>query len=121
MVVPFSVQTFDETIDAVKAAIDVGYRHFDTAYLYGNEAAVGEAIRAKIAEGVIRREDVFVVTKLWNTHHEPEKVDAACRRSNANLGLEYIDLYLIHYPNGFVERVPYEFWPKLADGMHEHR
>lgn len=81
---------------------------------------MGEAVRAKIAEGVVRREDLFIVTKLWNTHHEPEKVEAACRRSNDNLGLEYIDLYLMHYPTGFVERDPFEWWPKKADGQHDH-
>lgn len=134
-----SVKSFGEAGVAVKHAIDVGYRHFDTAFLYGNEVEVGEAIREKIAEGVVKREDIFIVTKvytisrlkwkmvthfnmfqLWNTHHEPDKVEAACRKSSDNLGLGYIDLYLMHYPNGFVERQPFEFWPKLADGTHEH-
>lgn len=114
------VQSFEETVAAVELAIDCGYRHFDTAFLYGTEQAVGQAVRAKIASGVVRRDEIFVVTKLWNTHHEPAKVEAACRRSNDNLGLGYIDLYLMHYPNGFVEREPFEFWPLLPDGRHEH-
>lgn len=83
---------------AVKNAIDCGYRHFDTAYFYQNEAQVGKAIRDKIAEGVITREDVFVVTKLWNIHHAKDKVEYACRKSLENLGLDYIDLYLMHLP-----------------------
>lgn len=85
---------------AVKYAIDAGYRHIDTAFLYNSEAEVGRAIRDKIAEGIITREDIFVVTKLWSIHHEEHLVEAACRKSLANLGLDYIDLFLIHSPIG---------------------
>ncbi|XP_039448503.1 1,5-anhydro-D-fructose reductase-like [Culex pipiens pallens] len=87
-----------EAVSAVKAAIDAGYRHIDTAYLYANEQEVGQAIREKIAEGVIKREDVFVTTKLWNTYHEPRHVEEAFNRSLANLDIGYIDLYLMHWP-----------------------
>uniref|UniRef100_A0A1Q3FN28 Putative voltage-gated shaker-like k+ channel subunit beta/kcnab n=1 Tax=Culex tarsalis TaxID=7177 RepID=A0A1Q3FN28_CULTA len=87
-----------EAVTAVKAAIDAGYRHIDTAYLYANEQEVGQAIREKIAEGVIKREDVFVTTKLWNTYHEPQHVEEAFNRSLANLDIGYIDLYLMHWP-----------------------
>ncbi|XP_055320009.1 1,5-anhydro-D-fructose reductase-like [Sitodiplosis mosellana] len=94
--------TFESTAgdaeQAVKDAIDAGYRHIDTAFLYGNEVEVGNAIRAKIDEGVIKREDIFITTKLWSTFHEPEQVEKAFQRSFDNLNLGYIDLYLIHYP-----------------------
>jgi len=94
--------TFESTSNdaerAVKDAIDAGYRHIDTAFLYGNEVEVGKAIRDKIAEGKIKREDIFVTTKLWSTFHEPEWVEKAFQRSFDNLNLEYIDLYLVHYP-----------------------
>ncbi|KAJ6634931.1 Aldo-keto reductase family 1 member A1-A [Pseudolycoriella hygida] len=83
---------------AVRDAIDAGYRHIDTAYLYGNEKEVGNAIRSKIDEGAIRREDVFIVTKLWNTFHRPDQVEKAFQKSFENLNLTYIDLYLIHFP-----------------------
>jgi len=113
-------ESFGETGEAVKHAIDIGYRHFDTAFLYQNEREVGRAIQGKIADGAVRREDIFIVTKLWNTHHEPDKVEQACRVSCDNLGLDYIDLYLMHYPTGFVEREPFEFCPQDADGKHVH-
>ncbi|XP_031616542.1 1,5-anhydro-D-fructose reductase-like [Contarinia nasturtii] len=83
---------------AVKDAIDAGYRHIDTAFLYGNEVEVGNAIRSKIEDGVIKREDIFVTTKLWSTFHEPDQVEKAFQRSFDNLNLDYIDLYLMHYP-----------------------
>lgn len=105
---------------ATKHAIDVGYRHFDTAHLYENEKEVGQAILDKISDGVVKREEIFIVTKLWNTDHEPEKVEAACRRSCEKLSLGYIDLYLMHYPVAFRERTPFDYWPLNPDGQHEH-
>lgn len=87
---------------AVLNALRAGYRHVDTAKLYGNEAAVGEAIRQALAEGVLQdRAEVFVTTKLWNDDHRPEHVARACRESLARLGLEYVDLYLIHWPTSW--------------------
>ncbi|KAH8391071.1 hypothetical protein KR215_005600 [Drosophila sulfurigaster] len=85
---------------STKAAIDIGYRHIDTAFVYENEQEVGKAILEKIAEGVIKREDIFVTTKLGGIHHDPEIVERAFRLSLTNLGLDYIDLYLMHLPIG---------------------
>lgn len=115
------MQSFSETGDAVKHAIDVGYRHFDTAYLYENEEVVGQAIASKIADGVVKREEIFIVTKLWNSHHEPELVEQACRTSCTNLGLGYIDLYLMHWPMAYANRGPKVFYPMQPDGENvEH-
>lgn len=117
----FRLQSFGETGLAVKHAIDIGYRHFDTAFLYGNEREVGQAIADKIAQGVVKREEIFIVTKLWNTSHEPEKVESACRTSRENLGLDYIDLYLMHWPMAYADRGPDVFYPLQVDGENvEH-
>ncbi|KAL1460815.1 hypothetical protein WDU94_012758 [Cyamophila willieti] len=83
---------------AVLAAIDAGYRHIDTAEVYLTEEDIGEAIKEKIAQGDIKREELFVTTKLWITHFKPEMVVEACQNSCKKLGLDYIDLYLIHWP-----------------------
>eukprot|EP00672_Neobodo_designis_P019248 CAMPEP_0174833716 /NCGR_PEP_ID=MMETSP1114-20130205/4402_1 /TAXON_ID=312471 /ORGANISM="Neobodo designis, Strain CCAP 1951/1" /LENGTH=164 /DNA_ID=CAMNT_0016067607 /DNA_START=33 /DNA_END=524 /DNA_ORIENTATION=+ len=87
-----------EVAAAVEIAIKAGFRHIDGAMIYRNEAEVGEAIKKCIAEGVVKREDLFVTTKLWNIHHEPEQVRPACEASLKRLGLDYVDLYLIHWP-----------------------
>ncbi|KAJ8704709.1 hypothetical protein PYW07_011897 [Mythimna separata] len=86
--------------DLVLKAIDLGYRHFDTASIYNTEDEIGEAVEMKIAERVVTREDVFVTTKLWNTQHKQEEVASAVWDALEKSGLDYIDLYLMHWPIG---------------------
>ncbi|XP_015978364.2 aldo-keto reductase family 1 member D1 isoform X4 [Rousettus aegyptiacus] len=86
---------------SVKTAIDVGYRHFDGAYVYQNEHEVGEAIREKMAEGKVQREDIFYCGKLWTTYHEPEMVRPSLERTLRVLQLDYVDLYIIELPMAF--------------------
>lgn len=101
---------------AVRDAIDAGYRHFDCTYIYRNEKEVGKAIHDKIAEGVVKREDLFITTKLWNTMHKKEQVVPACKTSLKNFGFDYVDLYLIHWPMSYDEVNEKEsFWPKTKD------
>lgn len=93
-----------EVKDAVLYALtEAGYRHIDCAYVYGNEKEVGEALKEAFASGDLKREDVFITSKCWNTFHSREKVTEAINISLANLGLEYLDLYLIHWPMGYKE------------------
>ena len=82
----------------VQEAIRAGYRHLDCACDYGNEAEVGAGISAAVSAGLCRREDLWVTSKLWNTYHEPKHVRAACERSLRDLRLDYLDLYLVHFP-----------------------
>ncbi|OWR54522.1 seminal fluid protein CSSFP011 isoform 2, partial [Danaus plexippus plexippus] len=97
----------------IKAAIALGYRAIDSAFVYGNERAVGEAIREKIQDGTVRREDLFIISKLWSTSHRRDLVPSACRQSLDAMGLDYFDLYLIHNPMSFKEGA--NLLPKIAN------
>ncbi len=96
------------TVDAVRAALELGYRHVDTASMYGNEADVGRAVR----ECGIPRKDVFVTTKLWNDDHGYDEAMRAFDSSVIELGLEYVDLYLIHWP---VPKLRLDSWRAMKE------
>ncbi|XP_028763372.1 non-functional NADPH-dependent codeinone reductase 2-like [Neltuma alba] len=90
---PFNRKT---TELAILNALKVGYRHFDTAKIYGSEEAVGSALNKAMQEGVIEREDIFLTSKLWGSdHHDPV---SALKQSLRNVGMEYLDMYLVHWP-----------------------
>jgi diketogulonate reductase-like aldo/keto reductase len=90
-----------KTRDAVKAAVKVGFRHLDAAERYRNEAEVGAALKELFADGTVRRDELFVTTKLWNNNHRPERVKSALHASLNRLGLDAVDLYLVHTPFAF--------------------
>ncbi|NCP64467.1 MAG: aldo/keto reductase [Paraglaciecola sp.] len=112
--------------DAVYNAIKVGYRHLDSASDYGNEVEVGQGIQRALADKLCRREDLWITSKLWNTYHRKEHVEPAIRKSLHDLQLDYLDLYLIHFPIAqpyvdFNDRYPPEwiFDPKAAEPKME--
>ena len=84
--------------EVVYNAIEMGYRRFDCACDYGNEKEVGEGIRQAIADGICNRSNLHITSKLWNTYHDPIHVGLACRKTLDDLGLDYLDQYLIHFP-----------------------
>jgi aldehyde reductase len=89
------------TLSATRDALDAGFRHFDCAERYRNEREVGEALRAGFGMSGVTRKDVFMTTKLWNTNHRPERVQPAFEDSLDRLGLDDLDLYLMHTPFAF--------------------
>lgn len=86
-----------QVAEAVLGAAAVGYRHFDCASVYGNEPAVGASLRKILASG-LTRDQLWITSKLWNDKHAPEDVLASCRQSLADLGIDYLDMYLVHWP-----------------------
>lgn len=87
-----------DTSETVYQAVKAGYRHLDSASDYGNEVEVGVGINKVLQEGLCSREELWVTSKLWNTFHRPEHVAPACKRSLQELQVDYLDLYLIHFP-----------------------
>lgn len=88
----------DDTASAVLEAVRAGYRHFDSAADYANEVQTGEGLAQAMADGMVAREELWITSKLWNTFHAAEHVEEACRKTLADLRLDYLDLYLIHFP-----------------------
>lgn len=99
---------------AVEEALRLGYRHVDCAHVYGNEGEIGDALAGPLADGTIRRDDLWVTSKLWNNSHAPEDVVPALENTLADLGLDRLDLYLIHWPVAHRREIVF---PETSDDM----
>lgn len=97
----------DICADQIYQAIKVGYRLFDGACDYENEAEVGQGINKAIDEGIVKREELFIISKLWNSYHAPKNVRLALLRTLSDMNLDYLDLYYIHFPMAF-KFIPFE-------------
>jgi D-xylose reductase len=111
----------EQTAATVEEAIKAGYRHFDCASDYGNEAEVGQGLRRVFQSGMVARNDLWITSKLWNTYHRREHVRPACERTLRDLGLDHLDLYLIHFPIAlkyvdFETRYPAGWMEETGDG-----
>ncbi|KNE65655.1 hypothetical protein AMAG_09637 [Allomyces macrogynus ATCC 38327] len=104
---------------AVKVALDAGYRHLDLAHVYCNEAEIGVALKEWFAANPsVKREDIFITSKLWNTFHRPENVIKGLETSLRDLQLDYLDLYLVHWPVAFAPNAENSLAPKNSDGSY---
>lgn len=110
----YRVKDSDECRESVKYAIEQGYRSIDTAMIYGNEETVGQCIKEGLESTGLSREDLFITSKLWLTDFGRQNVEDAYRQSVAKLGLDYLDLYLMHWP-GTNEAVMIDTWRGMED------
>ena len=96
-----------EVYEVVRKAIEIGYRHFDCASFYGNESEIGMAISDAIKNGDVAREDLWITSKLWNNRHRKDDIQAAFEITLKDLTLDYLDLYLIHWPGALQNQASY--------------
>jgi len=103
-----------EIYTTIRTALEIGYRHFDCAFIYDNEREIGQAFADALKNNEVKREDLWITSKLWNNRHRTEDVQPAIEKSLRLLQLDYLDLYLIHWPVALIRSVNY---PQKADDM----
>lgn len=95
----------NEVADVIEKAIDIGYRHIDCAFIYGNEKPIGKTLANLFEKQIIQRSDLFLTSKLWSSFHKSQRVKQQCLISIANLQCQYLDLSIIHWPISFIDQV----------------
>jgi diketogulonate reductase-like aldo/keto reductase len=95
----------EEIINVIENAIEVGYRHIDCAWIYGNEKGIGQGLANQLKKGEIKRSDLFLTSKLWSSFHKFERVKQQCLITINHLQCSYLDLFLIHWPFAFIDQV----------------
>jgi methylglyoxal/glyoxal reductase len=110
----YQIHPGKSTVKAVKYALEIGYKHFDTAMIYGNESDVGKALK----ESDVKREDIFITTKVWNSDQGYDSTLKACELSLKRLDLSYVDLYLIHWP---VQKKIIETWKAMIKLLNSEK
>ncbi len=108
-----------EVYDAVKAAVRIGYRHIDGAAIYGNEAEIGQALSECFEDGIVTRDEMWITSKLWNNSHATEDVQPSLEKTLADLALDHLDLYLIHWPVAFEKGVVFPRAPEDVISLDE--
>lgn len=101
-----------EVYKAIREAINIGYRHIDCAWVYKNEDEIGQAFADSFAAGDVKRDDLFITSKLWNTYHHPDDVETNIQQTLKDLRLDYLNLYLMHWPVALKKGVGF---PQSAD------
>lgn len=114
-------ESYGQAETAVKVAIDLGYRYFDTSRLYFNETEIGLAIAKKIEEKVIKRDDIRVANKFWCTYDDCAVIEKLCRESLDKLKLDYFDVYLLHIPSRCVYKGEEIFFPLYSEPKNQMR
>ena len=110
----YNIREQDVMDRVIEDAIDVGYRHIDTAFEYNNEKLIGNSLKKLYAQNKVKRSDIFVTSKVWNTFHRRSKVIEGLKQSLKDLQLDYLDLGLVHWPMAYKEGQ--ENHPKHANG-----
>jgi alcohol dehydrogenase (NADP+) len=108
-----------EVYEAVKAAIRIGYRHIDCARIYGNETEIGKAFAECFQEGIVKREDLWITSKLWNDSHAPEHVQPGLEETLTALQLDYLDLFLMHWPVALKKGASFPLTPEEMISLDE--